>query len=273
MSTSHPPAELVLGTAALEPRAPGEATKIVRAALSTGVGWIDSTSAEVCSEAQIAAALPGMKGVRIATRIEPIDSRDTGAVRRDLIDSVYRSCGRLRTDRLGALVLNDMRHMKTHAGVVWHTVKHLRDHGAIYDLGICVREPNEALAALNDPDVRYLQIAFTPFDRRWRAPALAEALAERPWVTVHARAAGYESRIETARLATLTCELGRESAIDLCLAYMRSLEWMNGVIVDIDSHAELALSRKLFDRPVLDRDELAAVDKALAEVPRIYRIA
>jgi aryl-alcohol dehydrogenase-like predicted oxidoreductase len=273
MNTARLPAELVLGTAALGQLAPDEATKVIRTALSSGIGWVDSLSTEVCSEPQIAVALPGMKGVRIATKITPLNDRDTGIVRRALIDGIYRSCARLRTDRLDALLLDDTRHLKSHAGVVWHTIKHLRDHGVIYDLGACVREPNEALAALNDPDIRHLQIAFAPFDRRWRAPAIADAFAERPWVTVHAKAAGYPSRIDATRVTGLARELDRQSPIDLCLAYMRALEWIDGVIIDVDSLAELALSRALFDRPVLAAEELAAVDKTLADLPRIYRIA
>jgi aryl-alcohol dehydrogenase-like predicted oxidoreductase len=273
MSTARLPAELVLGTEALGALAPEEASRIVRTALSAGVGWIASTCAEASAEPQIAAALPGMKGVRVATKIAPINDRDTGNVRRALIDGIYRSCARLRTDRLDALLLDDTRHLKSHAGVVWHTIKHLRDHGVIFDLGVCVREPNEALAALNDPEIRHIEIAFAPFDRRWRAPAVADALAERPWVTVHARAAGYPSRMDAERIAILARDLGRESPIDLCLAYMRATDWINGAIVDVDSQSELTLSRKLFDRPVLNRDELAMVDRTLADLPRIYRIA
>jgi aryl-alcohol dehydrogenase-like predicted oxidoreductase len=273
MSTEHLPAELVLGTAALNALAPDDASKTVRAALTAGTGWIDVTSGDTISEQLIASSLPGMKGVRISTRIAPLDDRDTGNVRRALIDGIYGSCARLRTDRLDALLLQDARHLKSHAGVVWHTAKHLRDHGVIYDLGVCVREPNEALMALADPDIRHIQIAFAPFDRRWRAPAIAEALAERPWLTVHARAAGYPSRMDAARIATLTRDLGRESPIDLCLAYMRALPWIQGAVIDVDSLGELALSRALFDRPILDADELEAVDRALASVPRLYRIA
>lgn len=273
MNTARLPAELVLGTAALGALAPEEALKLVRAGLGAGIGWIDSASAETSSEPQIAAALPGMKGVRIATKIAPINDHDTGTVRRALIDSIYRSCARLRTDRLDALLLDDTRHLNSHAGVIWHTIKRLRDHGTIYDIGICVREPNEALVALNDPDIRHIQIAFTPFDRRWRAPAVAEALAERPWVTIHARAATTPSRIDAERISGLARELGRESPIDLCLAYMRAMDWIDGAIVDVDGPAELAQCRALFDRPVLNPDELAAVDKTLASQPRIYRIA
>lgn len=273
MNTARLPAELVLGTAALGTLAPAEASKLIRTALSLGVGWIDSTSSEISAEPQIANALPGMKGVRIATKVAPIDDRDTGTVRRTLIDSIYRSCARLRTDRLDALILEDARDLKSHAGVVWHTIKRLRDHGVLYDLGVCVREPNEALTALNDPDIRHIQIAFAPFDRRWRAPAVAEALAERPWVTVHARAAGFPSRIDAARIADLGRELGRESTIDLCLAYMRAVDWIDGAVVDVDSVAELTQSRGLFNRAALTPDEVAAVDKVLANTPRIYRVA
>ena len=55
--------------------------------------------------------------------------------------------------------------------------------------------------------------------------------------------------------------------------YMRAVDWIDGAVVDIDSLGELAQSRALFNRAALTSDEVAAVDKTLANLPRIYRVA
>jgi aryl-alcohol dehydrogenase-like predicted oxidoreductase len=272
MDTSYATAGLVLGTAQLGAVALRDAGYILRAALNAGVEWIDATAADV-AEPCIAAALPGTRGVRIATKIVPIDDRDTGAVRRTLIETIRRSCSAFRTDRLDTLLLSDARHLTAHAGVVWQTVKRLRDEGVLFDLGVCAETPEEALIAIADPDVRHLQIAFTAFDRRWRASGVAQALAKRPEITVHARAAGQPHRIDPARIARLVGDLERESAIDMCVAYMRAQSWISGIIIDVDSVAELAQTHALFKRSALAADEIGIIDRTLASAPRLFRIA
>ena len=273
MFTTHAPADLVLGTARLGTLAAADADRVLRAALTGSIAWIDAASESTGCEQKIASNLLGMKGVRISTTLTPHDDSDTGTVRRMLIDSIRRSCTRLRTDRLDVFLLDSARHLTSHAGVLWQTVKKLRDQGVLYDLGVCVETPEQALTALADPDIRHIQIAFTPFDRRWRTSGVEQALLDHPHLTIHARAARHTGRLNTMRVNALARELGRESAIDLCLAYIRGQSWIDGVIVDVDDLQELTLSRALFRRPVLTSDEIMAVDRTLASVPRLYRIA
>lgn len=293
MDTAQKTAELVLGTAQLglvygaanrigQPSARA-AELILHSAVSAGVKWIDTAAAYGSAEQRIGAALPGSKGVRIATKLAPLDefseASDAGDIRRAVRDSVRRSCTRLGTDRIEVLLLHRAHHLTMRSGVVWNAVKALRDEGVIYDLGVSVCSPKEALAALADRDVRHIQLPFNALDWRWRDSGVVEALAKRPGVTVHARSAllqgllangsaarwpeGIDAAEFMTRLHRLTRELDRDSPADLCLAYVRAQSWIDGIVVGMESLSQLALNIALFKRPPLTADEIAAVDACL----------
>ena len=293
MGSAQTSAELVLGTAQLglvygaanrigQPST-RDAELILHSAVSAGVRWIDTAAAYGSAEQRIGAALPGSKGVRIATKLAPLDdfneTSDAGDIRRAVNDSVRRSCARLGTDRLEVLLLHRAHHLTMRSGTVWSAVKALRDEGVVYDLGVSVYSPQEALAALADRDVRHVQLPFNALDWRWRDSGVFEALAKRPGVTVHARSAllqgllangsdarwpeGIDPAELTTRLHRLTRELDRDSPADLCLAYVRAQTWIDGVVVGMESLRQLALNIALFKRPPLTSDEIAAVDASL----------
>lgn len=288
-------AELVLGTAQLgltygaanrtgQPSEP-ESKLILRAAVNAGIRWIDTAAAYGSSEQRIGSALPGSLRVRIATKLSPLDELDQaatpGEIRRAVSDSVRRSCARLKTDRLEVLMLHRAHHLTAMNGAIWNAVKEFRDEGAIYDLGVSVYSPEEALQAIADRDVRHIQLPFNALDWRWRSSGVIEALSKRPGVTVHARsallqgllAAGTQARwptIEgidpadlTKRLTYLARELGRDSVADLCLAYVRAQDWIDGVVVGMESLQQLALNLALFKRPALTQSEIVEVDGTL----------
>jgi spore coat polysaccharide biosynthesis protein SpsF len=293
MGNAQSSAELVLGTAQLglvygaanrvgQPSA-REAELILRSAVSAGVRWIDTAAAYGSAEQRIGAALPGAKGVRIVTKLDPLnevtETTGLGDIRVAVAHSVRRSCAKLGTDRLEVLLLHRAQHLTMRNGAVWSAVKQMRDEGLIYDLGVSVYSPQEALAALADRDVRHIQLPFNALDWRWRADAFRDALTKRPGVTIHARSAllqGLLAGHDDARwpqgvdpadlkraLTRLTRDLDRDSPADLCLAYARAQDWIDGVVVGMESLSQLALNLALFKRPPLTTDEIEAVDAAL----------
>lgn len=293
MSTQHA-AELVLGTAQLG-LAYGAANRtgqpsdrqselILRSAVGAGVKWIDTAAAYGTSEHRIGAALPGSKGVRIVTKLAPLDDIEEtapiGTVRQAVANSIHASCARLGIDRIEVLLLHRAAHLTSHNGAIWQRIKEFRDEGTLYDLGVSVYTPTEALTALADPNVRHLQLPFNVLDWRWRDSGVIEALAKRPNVTVHARSAllqgllaggdaswpavaGIEPTALKTTLRRLARDLGRDSPADLCLAYVRAQPWIDGVVVGMESLSQLALNLALFKRPALTANEIFAVDDAL----------
>ena len=292
-------AELVLGTAQLglaygaanRRGQPDEAQArlILRSALTAGVNWIDTAAAYGTSEARIGAHVPLGSTARVVTKLAPLDEMHDetpiAEVIRAVDESVRRSCHRLRTDRLDALLLHRARHLTWREGAIWRRLKMLRDGGAIFDLGVSVYTPEEALEALANADVRHIQLPFNLLDWRWRDGGVIEALYARPDVTVHVRsvylqgllAAGAQAHWPTItgvdaadlnfQLLDLTRRLNRESVADLCLAYARSQDWIDGIVVGMEHVSQLALNLALFKRPRLTVEESRHVEETLPRAP------
>ena len=266
-----------------------QARLILRAAANAGVRWVDTAAAYGSAETRIGGHLPAHSHCRVVTKLAPLDelSDETplSTVLRAVEDSVRRSCNRLRSDRLDVLLLHRAHQLSWRGGVIWRRLKALRDEGAIFDLGVSVYSPKEALAALASPCVRHLQLPFNLLDWRWRNSSVVEAIAARRDVTVHARsvylqgllAAGPAARwptingVDAAALSDtlqgLARELRRDGVADLCLAYARGQSWINGIVVGMEHVSQLALNLSLFKRPVLTAEEVRAVDEVLPHAP------
>jgi spore coat polysaccharide biosynthesis protein SpsF len=292
-------ADLVLGTAQLglsygaantrgQPDE-SQARLMLRAAINAGVEWIDTASAYGTSETRIGGHVPLGSRVRVVTKLSPLDEMTDASSMAEILravdESVRRSCYRLRTDCLDALLLHRARHLTWRDGAIWRRLKMLQGGGAIFDLGVSVYTPEEAAMALTSQGVKHLQLPFNLLDWRWRDSGVIEAIRARDDLTVHVRsvylqgllAAGREARWPTItgvdvpeltfKLFDLARELKRESVADLCLAYARSQDWIDGIVVGMEHVSQLALNLGLFKRPALTTAEARHVEVSLPRAP------
>lgn len=287
MSTAHTPAELVLGTAQLgDPQggvsSPDASKPVLTAAMNAGIRWYETSPTYTNAEIRIGQAFRGDRRAHFITKLAPAALRD--ASRGAIEDEVTRASSRLNVGRLDVLALNSVTEMNVHDGRLWRTLKELRDEGTIYDLGVCVSSPEEAMQALADPAVTYLQLQFNALDWRWREAGVIDALAARPEVLVHAHSAllfgilagtpgakwpafnAIDPEALRLTLWTMSKDMGRDCPADLCIAYVRAQPWIHGVIAGARSPAQLALNIARFRRPPLSADEIARVN---AVMPRV----
>ena len=68
-------------------------------------------------------------------------------------------------------------------------------------------------------------------------------------------------------LEGLVDRFGRRDCRDLCVAYVRGLDWVDGVVVGVETRAQLADNLELFRLPPLTPDQLSEVDEARPQVP------
>jgi aryl-alcohol dehydrogenase-like predicted oxidoreductase len=122
-------------------------------------------------------------------------------------------------------------------------------------------------------------------DWRWRRAGVIERLADRPTVTVHARSVFLQGLLATddhkiwpqiagtnplamlIRLNALVAEFKRESLADLCLAYARGQEWIDGVVVGMETEAQLDNNLRLCVQPPLSAEDCREIEHRLAPVP------
>jgi spore coat polysaccharide biosynthesis protein SpsF len=267
-----------------------EAVQIVRTALTHGVTTIDTARAYEESEHVIGKALSGAWRSRaeVITKLDLPDldsSAASPAAKREMVDaSVRRSLQELQAARLPVLLLHSWKHHEAWDGIVWSRLRGLRDEGLIGALGASVYEPEEALAALNDPAILYLQIPFNILDWRWHAAGMPQALQRRPDVIVHARSAllqgllmlpgerwpsvhGFSPAPCIERLRQFIQSFGRESVHDLCFAYVRSQPWIHSVVVGCDSLTQLREDLSLFRRSKLTKEQCCKLHAAFSDIP------
>jgi aryl-alcohol dehydrogenase-like predicted oxidoreductase len=174
--------------------------------------------------------------------------------------------------------------MTEYGGAVWKRLEHHVKEGTIKKLGVSVQSPEEARKALAHPNVQHLQLPFNVLD--WRSNRVIPRVRKKKRsVTVHARSVFLQG-VLTANdpsvwphvpdvdppllinwLNRKATEFGRESVADLCLAYVRGQDWIDGVVVGMETEAQLETNLALNERPPLTAKECAAIARSRPRVP------
>lgn len=141
-------------------------------AREAGVGAIDTARAYGDSEARIGRLLRGVpqsEGWRVITKLAP-DVHEPGLGIGETLERLSNSLAASRValarDTLPAVLLHRFAHRHACGGKLWRTLLAERDAGRIGALGVSAANPEEAWAALEDPDVEILQVASSLLDLR-----------------------------------------------------------------------------------------------------------
>lgn len=293
------PAELVLGAVQLglpygaanrtgQPSRPA-ALRLVHHAVDAGITSFDTARAYGDSEDRLGEALLAHRTVRTITKLSPLTELAADAPRqtvRAAVDaSIAQSLAALKRARLDCLLLHRAQHMTSHGGAIWERLlEHLED-GTVLALGVSVQSPPEALAALACPDIQHIQLPFNILDRRWRHSGVIARIHARSHVTVHVRSVFLQGVLAaddpavwphvvgvdpiglTRLIAALVDDFGRESAADLCVAYARGQDWVDGLVVGMETEGQLDANLQLFLRPPLAPRDCARIEAEIPELP------
>lgn len=141
-------------------------------ARDAGVRAIDTARAYGESETRIGQALgevPPLESWRVITKLAP-DVHENGLGIAECLERVSTSLSDSRValgrDALPVVLLHRFAHRHACGGKLWRTLLAERDAGRIGQLGVSAGTPEEAWAALDDPDVEVLQVASSLLDLR-----------------------------------------------------------------------------------------------------------
>lgn len=286
--------KLVLGTVQLgltygisnQSGQPDKATseKLIKTAIANGAKFIDTARAYGNSEEVIGSALKsGWEGrVQIITKLSPLldcpNNATTSVVNAFVDASIFRSCMSLRTQKIDVLLLHRASHLWDWSGAVWQRLLDYRDNDKIKSLGVSIQNPKELEQALEMSDIEFIQIPFNVLDWRWDAliPKIIKTKQQRPLV-IHARSALLQGLLPSkepelwnkANLDTpasviewleVHCrKLDRANVINFCLSFVKSTEWVDGVVVGMESHEQLAENIQIFCDTNLTQQQLQEI--------------
>jgi len=293
-SVSQPVSKLVMGGAQLgfhygiannlgQPSLE-DAEQMIKKAINNGVEYIDTAHAYGESEAVIGAVLQqGWESrVKVITKLSPLEecspTADYPMIKAWVESSVFGSCRLLRRVCLDCLMLHRAEHLTTFGGNIFRVLKDLKRSEVIAELGVSVQTPEELDLALETPEISVIQIPFNILDHRWGAgiEKVREVKKGRHLI-IHVRSSLLQglllSEVESAWnranvaepsviwrwLATQVKEAGRKNLLDLCLAYVYSQDWVDGVVVGMESVDQLEENIRLFSAPELTTKELSQI--------------
>lgn len=291
--TSRPIEKLVLGTAqfgmpygivrAGEPDET-ESMLMIKRAIASGADWLDTARAYGRSEGVIGKVLAsGWAGrTRVATKLSPMTdcSADADPQLAATIaeNSLASSCVALQSGKLDTVLLHRAEHFQMWDGRVLDVLKRWRSEGLLGAIGVSVQTPEQLNMALEIPEIEHIQIPFNILDHRWSqtVEALQTVRADRRLV-VHARSAFLQGLLLSDQpqswarahvvdptpirswLAAQASAMGCRDPAALCLAFVRSQDWIDGVVVGLDSLAQLQQAIAAFGQPLLEKQQLTTL--------------
>lgn len=250
------------------------ARDILQDAIAHGVEQIDTARAYGLSEARIGDALSGgwQGRARVLTKLTPAP-----AGREGVRASVLASAHALRLRQLPVLMVHRAAHLADPE--IRAALLELREEGLVDTLGASVQSPEEFRAVMEDEAVGHVQAPCNLLDWRW------DGIERRENVTVHARSAYLQGLLTPApaekwpdiagldrgailqTLTELPDRFGRLHLRDLCLAWLRAQDWIDAVVIGVETGAQLRDNIALFARPPLTRDAADEIRRALPAVP------
>lgn len=260
---------------------PVGAARILAVAAESGVTHVDTARAYGESEARIGASLAhGLsESLGVITKVRPLDDLPVdaaaSAARDAVAASVQESLRLLRSSSVAALLLHRWADWKR--GFVADALVAQRDQGLARVIGASIATPAEALEALEDERVGYLQLPFNLMDRRWHASQVRSALEQRPDVICTVRSVFLQGLLATpadARwplnapddvaairvgIRQAVVELGRVSPADLAIAYVRGHDFVTSVVLGAETADQVQDQARLMARPALTPDEIDVV--------------
>ncbi len=188
-----------------------ELAELLRVARDAGIRAIDTARAYGESEARVGLALAAHDDWRVVTKLAP----DVDAPGLELSENLGRVAASLAKTRealgvesIPALLLHRFAHRHAFGGKLWRALLAERDAGRIGQLGVSAATPEEAWAALDDPDIEILQVATSLLDLRLHRQAFFPRARE-AGRTVHVRSVYLQgvAHLGSARLPRGLAEL------------------------------------------------------------------
>jgi aryl-alcohol dehydrogenase-like predicted oxidoreductase/spore coat polysaccharide biosynthesis protein SpsF (cytidylyltransferase family) len=260
------------------------ARSILLTAADNGVRFFDTARAYGESEAIIGRSLsPNWKDrVTVITKLSPLSDLpadfSSSAVRAHVDASVFQSCVWLGLQALDVLLLHRASQIKDHGGAIWNRLLELRELKKIKRLGVSVQTPQELIEVIAVEGVSFIQLPFNVLDWRWEGCIdLIRREKSIKNITIHARSAllqglllardAYDwNRANEKNPGPVMSWLQREairnrcaSITEFCLTYVRSQDWVDGVVVGVETLSQLEQNIQTFSTDIFSSEVIRSI--------------
>ena len=226
--------------------------------------------------------------MNIITKLDPLNSLDKISNSKEIHEvvdnSIKTSLENLKLHKLNTLLLHRFHHYNNK--IVWNYLLNKKKEKKIEKLGVSVYLVNEAIIALNDKNIQHIQLPINILDEQWFCNEFLELVNKRTDVTIHCRSIFLQGILLSSKdkwpklkninaneyvenLDMLVKKFGLKNKIELCLSYVKSINWINGLLMGVDTVSQLNDNIKLFKVRKLTNHEFKIVRTIFKNVPTI----
>ena len=258
-----------------------ESIELFKYACNNGINIFDTAAHYGLSEERIGEFTNRFKprDLLLVTKLSAITKFESKQINLDfenlVLSQIYKSCRNLRLKTLPVVLLHNWSDRFNNS--IWETLLYLKSNGVIQELGVSVQNPIEAVEALNDPDIKHIQLPYNLLDWRWKKAKIHILCKQRGDVVIYSRSALLQGLLtlkstnwpEIANLNTkeiinkinyFVTRFNRKDAIDLCLAYVRSQTWIDSLVVGCENINQLKQNIEYFSKIDLTKGQLAEIE-------------
>lgn len=262
-----------------------EAAALIQCALKNDINTFDCARGYGEAEKRIGKILKD-KNVTIITKLDPFFDKN---IEPELFKycvkaSIYQSCYELNRKSLDVLMLH--RFWQLQQPQIWETLITLKTSKVIKHLGISVATVEEALKAIQNEEIEFIQIPFNVVDKRWLDESFQQQVKEKK-KTIFARSVFLQGLLispislwpEHLRnignsvlpaLSRVTTALQRKDVQDLCLNYVRAQPWIQSVVIGCLGENQLLENMACYNEKPLTLEECQYVQANLPVLPEQF---
>ena len=270
---------------------PDSAFEAVKIAISNGVKYFDTAHSYGESEKLLGEAMRefGDDEYKIITKLSLLDDCPSDAtanvVKTFVQKSIYQSCVALRKSKLDFLLLHRADQLIKWQGAVLDTILDFQGRKIIDKIGVSVQTPQEALEVLKYECIQIIQLPFNILDSRWdNVIREIRRLKRTRKLIIHVRSSllqGLLASKESSLWERALCS-DPKGAIDwlqrladiyssgdvsaLCIKFVNSQDWIDGVVLGVDNPSHLRQNLNVFRSPMFSG---SVQNKLLKNRPKI----
>jgi spore coat polysaccharide biosynthesis protein SpsF len=162
-------------------------------------------------------------------------------------------------------MLHRVSHLWEWSGAAWARLREHKAAGRLRALGVSVQNPIELERTLGNSEVEFIQMPYNLLDSRWDdlIPMIRATKQQRP-LMIHARSAllqgllpsttleyWHKANVEDPEpimewLRSQCSDAGMNRVADFCLRFVKSLDWVDGVVVGMETFNQLSENIRIF---------------------------
>ena len=253
-----------------------QALSILNKAYNNKIYMFDTAQAYGDSESKLGIFNQNKSNTTIITKIHIVDNISIKSF-------VSKSIANLQCKSLDVLLLHDYTYLNNK--MVIENLLKLQQQNLIQNLGVSVYNVEEAIDSLSKPYIKYLQIPVNFLDQQWNNTTFQDLIKKRNDVFIYVRSiflqgilvndiikwpkiTNIDNQIYFDKITKLVEKYQLKNKVNLCVSYIKSLNWINGVVFGVDNEIQLIENIALFKSSrTLNTKELNHIQNIFKSVP------